>query len=337
MRRSARHLVAIACVGMMPFAVLPARAADLTGFGVIATIAGGDASFDFATTDPVARRLYVARGNGVMSVDLDTLVATPVLVPGNDVHIALPLPNGRLLSTNGGFAMATLADARTGEVISVIPTGDDPDGAAFDPATGLVFIVDGDGGFLTMIDPRTATAIGKIELGGDLEFAVADGTGHLFVVMKSKAAVAVVDTVARRVAAVYPLPGCIAPNGIGIDAETNILVTACANQTALALDARTGTVVATLPIDRIPDAVIFDAQQRMFFIPCARDGTLIAIAEADGALKVVEKIKTAIGAHTGALDPKTGRLYLPAADFSASSSGFEQQPGTFRILVIGEK
>jgi len=32
---------------------------------------------------------------------------------------------------------------------------------------------------------------------------------------------------------------------------------------------------------------------------------------------VVAKVETAVGAHTGALDSETGRIYLPTANFTS--------------------
>ena len=322
-------------------ASLPACAAstnsasmDLT---VINQIPGNDSHFDHAAIDPLARRLYVARDNGVMSIDLDTLHVTATLIPGHHVNMPLPLPNGLLLSTNEATNTATLAVAQTGKVIAEIPTGAAPDAAVYDPTTGLVFVMDADAGDAAVIDPKTASAQGRIPIGGKLEFAVADGAGHIYINANDKNDVAVLDTVRRKVIARYPLPGCNKPSGLGIDPANHLLLSVCANRKAVALDDLNGRVVATLDIDRIPDDAIFDPKRKVFFVPCARDGTLIAIAETNGTLVVVSKIPTAIGAHTGALDPKTGRLYLPAADFGITLTGFKQKAGTFRILVLGSK
>ncbi|HEV7441895.1 MAG TPA: hypothetical protein VGO18_04825, partial [Steroidobacteraceae bacterium] len=52
----------------------------------------GDARLDYASIDGVSRRLYVARGFGVMAVDLDTEKTTPQLVAGQHVHAVIPLP-----------------------------------------------------------------------------------------------------------------------------------------------------------------------------------------------------------------------------------------------------
>ena len=312
----------------------PAAPADLA---ILNKIPGVGAGFDYASIDAAARRLYVARSDGVMAVDLDTLKVTDRLVPGEHVHAAVPLPNGRLLSTNGDSNTATLSDAATGTVIAQIPTGKKPDAAVFDPASGLVLVMDGDEGDVTLVDPNTGTSPGRIPIGGKLEYAAVDGHGHAFVNVEDKEQIAVLDTAARKVVGHYALPGCDSPTALGLDPTTGLLLATCSNRKAIAVRAATGDVVAHLDIDRIPDAVIFDAVRQRFYVPCGRDGTLFVIEERPGAAPVVTgKIQTAQGAHTGALDPKTGRLYVPTADFHLTFSGFQPEEGTFRILVLGQ-
>jgi DNA-binding beta-propeller fold protein YncE len=300
----------------------------------------GDARLDYASIDGVSRRLYVARGFGVTAVDLDTEQTTRQLVAGQHVHAVIPLPVGRALSTNGDSNTATLFDGKTGEVFAQIVTGSDPDAAVFDPSSGLVFVMDGKDHDATLIDPISGKAVGRLALGGEPEFAVVDGHGRLFVNIEDQNKVAVIDTLVRKVVGSYDLPGCKGPTALGIDTESGVLVAACANRTAIAIHAADGKVIAPhLPIDRKPDAVIFDAKNKSFYIPCGRDGTLAVISESnDGALAVRPSVSTAVGAHTGALDSKTGLLYLPTADYHLTlTGGFAPADGTFRILVLGYK
>ncbi|MDB5359575.1 MAG: gluconolactonase [Rhodospirillales bacterium] len=304
---------------------------------IVAEIPGSDATFDFASVDPTARRLYIARGDGVMSVDLADMKVTPTFIPGAKVHAVLPLPDGRLLSTNGASDTATLSDSRTGMRIAEIPTGKHPDAAAYDQKTGLVFVMDADDSDATLIDPKTGTMVGHMPIGGTLESVVTDGAGRLYVTIEDKAEIAIIDTVHRKIVGHYPLPGCEEPSGLGLDPDEHILLAVCKNQHAVALHAENGKVAATLDIDRIPDAVIFDAARKMFFVPCARDATMFAIATNHGKPSVVRKIPTANGARAGALDPQSGKLYLPSADYTIGLTGFTQKAGTFRILVVGTR
>jgi hypothetical protein len=48
-------------------------------------------------------------------------------------------------------------------------------------------------------------------------------------------------------------------------------------------------------------------------------------------------VKTEVGARTGALDPKTGKLYLPTASYGAPVTPGGRPlslPGTFHIVVV---
>jgi len=306
---------------------------------VLKTIARqqGDARFAFASIDGATRRLYVGRYFGVTAIDLDSEQVTRQLVAGEHVHAAIALPGGRALSTNGDTNTATLFDARSGEVIAQLETGKDPDAATFDPSSGLVFVMDHQEGDITLIDPIGARVVGRLGLGGQLESGWADGRGHLFVNVKDQNRMVVVDTLARRVLRRYDLPGCERPTALAGDLASGVVVTACGNRMALGLRASDGTIAAPrLPIDRNCDAVMFDEVRRNFYIPCGRDGTLIVIsATKEGSLAVRSSVATAVGAHTGAFDPQTGRLYLPTADFHLTFSGIAPSDGTFRILVLG--
>ncbi len=315
-----------------------ARAAT-PNLAVIATIPGPDGGWDMASVDASARRLFVAHGDWVTAVDLDTGKVLPQFVAGKRLHAVLPLPDGRALATNGGENTATLFDTATGKVIAAIPTGINPDDAIWDPSSGLALVMDGKDGDITLIDPRTATSPGRIAVGGKLEFAVADGRGRVFVNVEDKGEIAVVDVAGRKVAARYPLTGCEEPSGLALDAKKDLLVAACGNKKALAVNAKDGTVAATLTIGERPDGAIFDARRRLFFIPCG-EGNIAVIGEKSGAPAVIATIPTANGARTAALDEKTGKIYLPTADFQAPAEGEKRHtvvPGTFRILVVGEK
>jgi DNA-binding beta-propeller fold protein YncE len=157
--------------------------------------------------------------------------------------------------------------------------------------------------------------------------------------IEDKGEIAVVDIAGRKVLTHYKLPGCEEPSGLALDPSTGVMVSACANNKAVALKAADGAVVATVPIGGHPDAVIFDAKRKLFFVPCG-EGSLVAISADAAGAKVTGKVETAPGARTGALDDKTGRFYLPTADMTAPPPGEKHPkitPGTFRILVVGER
>ncbi len=307
-------------------------------YKVVDVIAGPDGGWDMASIDATARRLYVARSDGVMTINLDTRIVTPRVVAGERVHAVVPIPGSdRVLSTNGNSNTATLFQAASGSVIAEISTGQKPDAAVFEPSTGLVFVMNAKGGDVTLVDPHQAKAVGEIPIGGALEFAVADGAGYVFVNIEDQGAIAVLDAASRQVTARYPLKDCEAPSGLAIDIEDKVLVSACANGIAKLVSASDGAEIATLQIGKRPDAVIWDVARKLFFIPSGGDGLLTVIARRSPAeFAVVDQVATRLGARTGALDPATGRIYLPTATLNPTATGRPTPvPGTFVVLVVG--
>ncbi|MDR3512785.1 MAG: hypothetical protein P4L73_14205 [Caulobacteraceae bacterium] len=307
-------------------------------YGLAERIKAPDGGYDYASFDPVRRRLYVSRAGGVTAVDVDSGVVTGHLTDAQKAHESLPLNDGgALLVTDSGSNTAHLVDALSGKPLAEIPTGQKPDAALFDPASGVALAVDGRSGELTLIDPKAGKAVGTIAVGGALEFGVADGAGRVFVNVEDQNRIAVVDTRQRALVGHYALAGCEGPTGLAYVADAGVLIAACANRLAKLIRASDGKDLGSLVIGAGPDAVIYDAERRLAFIPCGRDGMLEVVAvSASGQAAIVQSLPTQAGARTGALDPKTGRLYLPTARFALSASGGRPvaQPGTFEILVV---
>lgn len=334
--RSIHSLLGIA---LLLSASTPALATD--DYSVVASIAGADGGWDFASVDPQTNRLFVARSNGVMAVDLATRKVTDILVEGAGVHGVTPISGTPFaISTNGKSASAVLFDKVSGKVEATFATGQKPDAIVVEPKTGLVVIFNGKSNDATLVDVISKTVVGAIPLDGKPEVAAADGTGRVFVNVEDKNFIAVVDIAARKVIDAFPLNGCEAPTGLAFDAPTDLLISACDNNVAKALDAKSGREIATLKIGKGPDGVLLDAARRRAFIP-AGDGTLSVLAlRAHDDIALVGEIKTAVGAKTGAVDPATGNVYLPSAKRkSPEKEGARPKaiPGTFAIIIVAPK
>ena len=170
--------------------------------------------WDYASFDPVKRRLYVATGQTVTSVEVDNGTVNANFATGARLHSAFALPDGAtIVTTNGHANTAELIDAG-GAVLATLPTGSKPDAAFYDPATGLVATMNGHSGDVTLVDPAARKTVGSIAVGGALEFAAADGSGRAFVNVEDRNLVAVLDLKARTVIARYPLKGCEDPTGL---------------------------------------------------------------------------------------------------------------------------
>lgn len=305
-------------------------------YSVVDKIPGPDGGWDYVRVDGANNRVLVAHGASVMTIDLATKAVTGGLTPGARLHIAMPLNGGsEYLVTDGGTDSAIFADGKTGVAKATIHTGASPDGAVFDARSGLVLVLDHKGGDVVLINAKSHAKVGSIEVGGDLEEGAVDGAGRAFVNVENKNEIAVLDIAGRKVVTRYALAGCDGPTGLAYDAQDKLLIAACDGATLL-VRAKDGKIVKTLATGKGADGVAFDATRRLAFVPAGRDGTMSIIGLAHGTGSVVGTTPTARGARTIALDARTGRLYLPAADYVFPAGGGRptMTPGTFQVLVV---
>jgi DNA-binding beta-propeller fold protein YncE len=314
--------------------IVPALAA--ANLAVIDQIDGPRGAWNFASIDPASRRLYVGRTDGILAVDLDSRKVTPLPLGGRRVQMVAPVPGSDLVvATLDDSNSAVLMNGRTGAVVKELPAGRGPEIATFDPASGLVAIMAASEE-LILIDPARQAVAGRIPMGAILESGAADGHGRLYVNLEDKHAIGVVDVRARKLIASWPLGDCDDPTGLGYVPQRHWLISACGDShVAKIVSTTTGAVVATLPIGVAPDAVMVDVKRRLAFIPCS-EGHLTVISLAAAKPRVVASVVTAQGATTGALDPRTGRVYLPVGRAPSTSFGGREIPG-FAVLVVGQR
>lgn len=315
---------------------LAAAAASAPVYSVARSIAGPDGSWDYARVDDDGTHLYVARSDGVTVVDIAT-GAVSAFAGVQRGHAVVPLPGHKLLVTSGTDGTVRLFDAASGRQTASIAVGKKPDAAILDAAKTHAFVMNADSGTVSVIDLASARVTKTITVKPALEYAAFGADGTLFVNNEDADEIATVD-VARGVAGrAIALPGCKAPTGLGYDKAHDRLIAACANGKAAIVDARHRRLVALVDIGAGPDAVILDEARGLAFVPCGKDGVLNILSLSGATVKAVGTVKTEVGARTGALDPKTGAIYLPTAKFAAPAAGGGRPamlPGTFHVLVV---
>jgi len=310
-----------------------------SGLKVVARIAGPDGGWDYTSFDPARRRVYIAHGSAVLMIDADTGQLNAAFAEGSHLHAVVPVPGTTLIvTTNSGDNTARVISATDGRLIASVPAAKDTDSAVYDPAGGDVVVIGGDSGEITLVDPKAAKAVGSIPIGGDLEFGDVDGKGKLYVNLSDKHEIGVVDIAARKLLARYPMPDCVRPTGLALVAGGRV-ISACANGVAEILDAASGRVIASLKIGERPDAVIYDRRRALAYIPSGLTGTLAVIALSGPADNtIIDTVPTQVGARTGTVDPRTGRIYLPTAQYVLPVPAGQRptpKPGTFEVLVLG--
>jgi len=317
---------------------------------------GGEGGWDYLTADPVAKRLYVSRGNRVVVMDTESEKAVGEVVDTPNVHGVAVVPAlGRGFTSNGGDNTVTVFDLKTLKSTGKVKVGGRPDAIMFDPASNRVFTFNHGSKDASAVDPSGLSVAGTVALEGVPEAAVADGRGHVFVNIMDKAEVVEFDARSLRVQNRWPLAPGQRPTGLALDGEHRRLFSVCSgSQSMVVLDADSGHVVARLPIGRGADGCVFDPERGLAFSSNG-DGTLTVVREKNpDTFEVAATIPTQQGARTMAIDPKTHNIYLAAATAATAPEaknetrtktasakkgggrGRNMVPGSFVIVVVGD-
>jgi DNA-binding beta-propeller fold protein YncE len=303
-----------------------------------------DGGWDYIVSDPEHDRIIRTRTDGADLIDVKTGKVSTLKNNGNG-HMIVPVPGTNLgvIPLRQPAMMVRIMDVAADKVVADVPGGDAPDGAVYDPFSKHVFVANHNGGTVTEVDPVAGKALAQIEVGkeGKLEFPASDGKGRVFVNIEEPGILGVIDVKAQKLTGKWKMSGCEDASGLAYTGpKTNLLIASCGNQVAKVVSAADGKEVASIPIGKGPDAVIYDDQRQLAFIPVGRDGLLEVISVADAAkVALVQHVQTQTLARTGALDPKSGSIYLMTATIdTAAGPGPAGRPvpkaGSFEMLVV---
>jgi YVTN family beta-propeller protein len=304
---------------------------------------GAGERWDYVTYDPVDKRAYVAHGDHVSVVDTvkGTVIGEVGPFPGGTHGIAISHTAGHGYTDDGKAGVVGVFDLATFKVLKTIPAAPDADGIFLDPASGHVFVIDGDSGVITVVDPKTDSSVATIRIGAGLEAADVDGKGHLYVDGADQHDIIAIDTRNNTVTAHWPMTGCERTHGIAVDSEARRVFASCANKVLVEVDADKGTNIATATIGGFNDGAAFDATRKLV-LSSNGEGTVTVLNEKSATMLVpMGDLKTIPSARTIAIDPESGRLFLPAADIAKyeppTTPGGRMHitfvPGSMKLLV----
>jgi YVTN family beta-propeller protein len=304
---------------------------------------GAPDRWDYVVFDAGSSRVFVAHGDELTVVDANSGEVTGHVksFPGTTHGVAIVTASNRGYTDEGEAGNAASFNLKTLAVEKRIRAAEGADAITFDPVSNHVFIINGDAGSITVIDPKTDAAVATIAVGGKLEYGVPGENGKLFVNGAAKREVVSIDTASNAVLARWPVPACESPHGLAIDPAGHRLFVSCLNEKLTVLDSQDGKVLATVPIGKGSDAVVFDSHRKLIFSSNGKDGTLSVIAEKDASTFVpLKPIQTAVSARTMGINPATGRLFLAAAHTTPGAAPEKKsgrvptQPGSLELLFL---
>jgi DNA-binding beta-propeller fold protein YncE len=143
--------------------------------------APGGEYFDYVTVDSTARRVYLSHGAEVKVIDADNFSVVGTISGLKRCHGVLILPElGKGFITDGDAGNVAVFDLKTLKITARIKNAADTDSIIYDPASKLIFTFNGDSKNATAIDPVKQSIVKVIDMGGGVEYPVADGQGTIF-------------------------------------------------------------------------------------------------------------------------------------------------------------
>jgi YVTN family beta-propeller protein len=306
---------------------------------------GGEGGWDYLTADSAAHRLYITHGSRVEVVDSATGKSIGAITGLKGTHgVALDDAGKYGYISDGGANEVVVFDRHTLEKVTSIPTGTNPDGIAFEPATKTVWAFNGRSKSVTVIDTVTQKVTATVDLPGKPEFPVTDGAGVVYDNIEDKNEIVRLDAKNPKVTATWSVSPCESPSGLAIDKAGRRLFAVCDGKKMAVVDAGTGKVIATPSIGDGPDAAGYDDKAKLAFSSNG-DGTLTVIDASGGSYKVLQNLPTDSGARTMALDAATGKVYVVTAKYGprpeATATNPHPRPAivpdTFTVIVAGNK
>ena len=307
---------------------------------------GGSGGWDYLAFEPSSQRLFISRSDRVIVLDTKSGKPAGEIANLSGVHgIAFAPALHRGFISNGQGDSVTIFDPATLKVEQTVAVGaQNPDGIVYDPYSRRVFTFNGHSNNASAIDAKTGKLLGQIALPGKPEFPVSDGHGRVFDNIESTNELVVIDPVAMKVTAVWPLKDCEEPSGLALDNAHHRLFSVCQNNIMAVTDATNGKSIASIPIGAGPDATSFDATRGLVFSSNGQDGTLTVVQQDDADhYRVLANVPTQKSARTMALDQASGHVFLPAAEFGPRPAATAAdphprpavQPGSFTMLEVG--
>lgn len=340
--------VSLALLGAMTLTV-----AATGGYHLLTKYAFGPAEgstreyFDYIAVDSSARRVYVSHGTEIKVLDADngSLIGNITgLKQDHGVAVAHEFDRGFI--TDGAQGKVIIFDLKTLKVIGEAKADKDADSIVYDPASKRVFAMNGDPHSSTVIDAKSGTVVGTIDLGGGPEFAVADGMGTVFVNMEDKNEIVAIDSRTLAIKSRWPVAPAGAPTALAMDIKHERLFSAGRNpQMLVVLNAENGKVIQSFPISAGVDAAAYEPDTGLIFASTREGKIHIFHEDSPDKYSEVETVTTEFGAKTMGLDTKTHNLFVDTVEFGPPSAPTADRPrpqrmavpGTFHVLVYSKQ
>ncbi len=272
--------------------------------------------FDYLQVDEVQRRLLANHtGNNTLDVfDIDTGKLLKHVPTGKAQGVAVDSKAGKYFVSVSREKLVVVINSQTLEKTGEIKLTGPADALVLDPKNDCLYVGHDDATDLWVINTKTEKIVATITIPEGPEFVLYDPTSDkIFQNIKSNDSLLVIDPVSNTVKQIWPTAPAKHPHGLALNTKTHRLFCAGQNGKLAVMDSASGKVITTVDIAPGIDQIAFDQEKQRVY--CASSTGVISVVEetADGA-KFLGNVKTAPGAKTITVDPKTHAVWIAYAD-----------------------
>jgi hypothetical protein len=353
----ARVLGAVLLAGASAAGASAAQAAGSYHLEKAVTIPGGASGWDYNSLDEQHNRIFIAHrkeGLHVYDIKAGKVIRTVAQSAGaNTSALAPEFDLGIAGTTDGYIVVFKLSTLHT--LARYKSDTDGFDGATYDPASKRFAAVgEADEGKkqtpVLFFDARTGKPAGSVLVdSAKVDAPRADGQGNIWMPLRDHDALVRVDVRTMKVAATVSLQGgCRKPSALELDNPDRRIYVGCRGDATTAprlqvVDAASGQEIASTPIGRGVDEVMYDAGSKSIMTANGEDGSLSVIRKRSAdSYQLAETVGTRPMARTGVLDERSGKIYLVNAQYVKSNQPGDAEnstrflPNTFSVLTYSK-
>jgi hypothetical protein len=163
-----------------------------------------------------------------------------------------------------------------------------------------------------VLDAKTGEVKSRISTGGKTEgFRVDKKANKLFINLQNPSVLAVIDLNKNEVVDRFKLTKTSANGPLAYDNKAGLLFIGCSGRVPMiiAMDAKTGSEVASVVIPAGIDNLHYDSKRNRLYASCGAGA--VAVVETKGnQCQLIAKVETAMKAKTSVYHSGSGRLYV---------------------------
>lgn len=268
-------------------------------------------SFDYLSIDGDRRYLLVAH-SGTKTLDvfkLDTGELLRQIIVGASRGAAVDVKDRRFFVSTSDSILAVV-DRDNLVLNDKVAMPSPGDAIAFDPKNDTVYVDEAGGTRVFTFNGKTKKPGPAVTIPADPEYLNYDPVSDkLYQNIVSTNSVVVIDPATNAVSATWSTLPATAPHGQAIDPATGRVFAVGTNGILVAIDMKTGAVIAQAPVAPRVDQIVFDPGSMRIY--CASGtGVISVVQETAAGLAALADVVVPEHAHTITVDPKTHNVWI---------------------------